>query len=203
MTELNRLTIAAASAGLAKGEFSARELTQSCVDAMNERSDLGAFITPTPDLALEAADQADAKRSGGDDAPLLGIPLGIKDLFCTEGVQTTAASKILQGFVPTYESSVTTNLLRDGAVFLGKLNLDEFAMGSSNTTSYYGNVVNPWQSASKPDMQLVPGGSSGGSASAVAARLCLGATGTDTGGSIRQPAAFCGITGLKPTYGRC
>ncbi|MGB0824127.1 MAG: amidase family protein, partial [Alphaproteobacteria bacterium] len=144
MTELNRLTIAAASAGLAKGEFSARELTQSCVNAMDERSDLGAFITPTPDLALEAADQADAKRSGGDDAPLLGIPLGIKDLFCTEGVQTTAASKILQGFVPTYESSVTTNLLRDGAVFLGKLNLDEFAMGSSNTTSYYGNVVNPW-----------------------------------------------------------
>ena len=203
MTELNRLTIAAASAGLAKGEFSARELTQSCVDAMDERSDLGAFITPTPDLALEAADQADAKRKGGGDAPLLGIPLGIKDLFCTEGVQTTAASKILQGFVPTYESSVTTNLLRDGAVFLGKLNLDEFAMGSSNTTSYYGNVVNPWQSASKPDMQLVPGGSSGGSASAVAARLCLGATGTDTGGSIRQPAAFCGITGLKPTYGRC
>ena len=203
MTELNHLTIAAASAGLAKGEFSARELTQSCVDAMDERSDLGAFITPTPDLALEAADQADAKRKGGEDAPLLGIPLGIKDLFCTEGVQTTAASKILQGFVPTYESSVTTNLLRDGAVFLGKLNLDEFAMGSSNTTSYYGNVVNPWQSASKPDMQLVPGGSSGGSASAVAARLCLGATGTDTGGSIRQPAAFCGITGLKPTYGRC
>ena len=147
--------------------------------------------------------KADAKRKGGEDAPLLGIPLGIKDLFCTEGVQTTAASKILQGFVPTYESSVTTNLLRDGAVFLGKLNLDEFAMGSSNTTSYYGNVVNPWQSASKPDMQLVPGGSSGGSASAVAARLCLGATGTDTGGSIRQPAAFCGITGLKPTYGRC
>ncbi|CAI8311713.1 MAG: Glutamyl-tRNA(Gln) amidotransferase subunit A [Rhodospirillaceae bacterium] len=170
---------------------------------MDERSDLGAFITPTPDLALEAADQADAKRKGGEDAPLLGIPLGIKDLFCTEGVQTTAASKILQGFVPTYESSVTTNLLRDGALFLGKLNLDEFAMGSSNTTSYYGNVVNPWQSASKPDMQLVPGGSSGGSASAVAARLCLGATGTDTGGSIRQPAAFCGITGLKPTYGRC
>ena len=144
------------------------------------------------------------KRKGGEDAPLLGIPLGIKDLFCTEGVQTTAASKILLGFVPTYESSVTTNLLRDGAVFLGKLNLDEFALGSSNTTSYYGNVVNPWQSASKPDMQLVPGGSSGGSASAVAARLCLGATGTDTGGSIRQPAAFCGITvGLKPTYGRC
>ena len=203
MTELNRLTIAAASAGLAKGKFSARELTQSCVDAMDERSDLGAFITPTPDLALEAADKADAKRKGGEDAPLLGIPLGIKDLFCTEGVQTTAASKILQGFVPTYESSVTTNLLRDGAVFLGKLNLDEFAMGSSNTTSYFGNVVNPWQSASKPDMQLVPGGSSGGSASAVAARLCLGATGTDTGGSIRQPAAFCGITGLKPTYGRC
>ena len=203
MTELNRMTIAAASAGLAKGAFSARELTQSCVDAMDERSDLGAFITPTPDLALEAADQADAKRKGGEDAPLLGIPLGIKDLFCTEGVQTTSASKILQGFVPTYESSVTTNLLRDGAVFLGKLNLDEFAMGSSNTTSYYGNVVNPWQAASKPDMQLVPGGSSGGSASAVAARLCLGATGTDTGGSIRQPAAFCGITGLKPTYGRC
>ena len=203
MTELNRLNIAAASTGLAKGEFSARELTQSCVDAMEARGDLGAFITPTPDLALETADQADAKRKGGEDAPLLGIPLGIKDLFCTEGVQTTAASKILQGFVPTYESSVTTNLLSDGAVFLGKLNLDEFAMGSSNTTSYYGNVVNPWQSTSKPDIQLVPGGSSGGSASAVAARLCLGATGTDTGGSIRQPAAFCGITGLKPTYGRC
>ncbi len=203
MTELNRLSIAAARDGLAKGDFSARELTQSCADAMAARGDLGAFITPTPERALEAADQADARRKSGDDAPLLGIPLGIKDLFCTEGVQTTAASKILQGFIPTYESSVTTNLLRDGAVFMGKLNLDEFAMGSSNTTSFYGNVVNPWQSTSKPDMQLVPGGSSGGSASAVAARLCLGATGTDTGGSIRQPAAFCGITGLKPTYGRC
>ena len=203
MSELNRLTIAEAKKGLAEGKFSSVELTQSCVDAMSAKEDLGAFITPTPELALEAAAEADKKRAGGDDGLLLGIPLGIKDLFCTEGVQTTAASKILEGFKPTYESTVTQNLLDDGAVFLGKLNLDEFAMGSSNTTSYYGNVVNPWQSASKPDMQLVPGGSSGGSASSVAARLCLGATGTDTGGSIRQPAAFCGITGLKPTYGRC
>lgn len=203
MSELNRLTIAEAQKGMAEGKFSSVELTQSCVDAMQARADLGAYITPTPDAALEAAAEADKKRASGDEGALLGIPLGIKDLFCTEGVQTTAASRILQGFKPTYESTVTSNLLRDGAVFLGKLNLDEFAMGSSNTTSYYGNVVNPWQSSDKPDMALVPGGSSGGSASAVAARLCLGATGTDTGGSIRQPAAFCGITGLKPTYGRC
>jgi len=203
MSELNRLTIADARKGMAEGKFSSVELTQACVDAMQASTDLGAYITPTPDAALEAAAEADKKRASGDDGALLGIPLGIKDLFCTEGVQTTAASRILQGFKPTYESTVTSNLLRDGAVFMGKLNLDEFAMGSSNTTSYYGNVVNPWQSRDKPDMQLVPGGSSGGSASAVAARLCLGATGTDTGGSIRQPAAFCGITGLKPTYGRC
>ena len=157
----------------------------------------------TADQALAAADAADAARARGEAGPLAGIPLAIKDLFCTEGVRTTAASRILGPFVPPYESTVTANLLRDGAVFVGKTNLDEFAMGSSNITSAYGPVENPWKRASDPAAVLVPGGSSGGSAAAVAARLALGATGTDTGGSIRQPASFCGVVGLKPTYGRC
>ncbi|MGE5504687.1 MAG: Asp-tRNA(Asn)/Glu-tRNA(Gln) amidotransferase subunit GatA [Actinomycetota bacterium] len=203
MTDLTNLSIAEARDGLAKGEFTAVELTSAHVDAMARFKHLNAFITETPDLALEAAKASDMRRQAGQVGALEGIPLGIKDLFCTKGVQTTAASHILEGFVPQYESTVTANLARAGAVALGKLNLDEFAMGSANITSYFGPVENPWKRTSDPATKLVPGGSSGGSAAAVAARLCLGATGTDTGGSIRQPAAFCGIVGIKPTYGRC
>ncbi len=167
---------------------------------MNPR--LNAFITQTPELALRQADAADAALANGSAGPLAGIPLAIKDLFCTDGVRTTAGSRILSNFVPPYESTVSAQLLRDGAVFLGKANLDEFAMGSSNMTSAFGSVQNPWQRAGS-NVALVPGGSSGGSAAAVAARMAMGSTGTDTGGSIRQPAAFCGIAGIKPTYGRC
>ena len=198
MTVLTDLSLAEMKAGLAAKSFSAVELTQAHLDAMAAARDLNAFIVETPDLALAQARAVDEGQRGG---PLAGIPLGIKDLFATEGVQTTAGSKILEGFVPRYESGVTANLLRDGAVFLGKLNMDEFAMGSSNETSAYGKVISPWK-AKDSDAELVPGGSSGGSAAAVAARLCAGATGTDTGGSIRQPAAFVGIAGIKPTYGR-
>ncbi|MEI6417498.1 MAG: Asp-tRNA(Asn)/Glu-tRNA(Gln) amidotransferase subunit GatA [Sphingomonadales bacterium] len=199
MTALTDLTIAGMRAGLAKREFSAVELATAHIDAIAANRHLNAFIVETPELALAQAAEVDAgKRSG----PLAGVPLGIKDLFCTKGVQTTAASAILKGFVPTYESTVSGNLFRDGAVMLGKLNLDEFAMGSSNETSAYGRVISPWK-AKGSDAELVPGGSSGGSAAAVAARLVAGATGTDTGGSIRQPAAFVGISGIKPTYGRC
>jgi len=197
------LTLAEARAALRARTFSARELTTAylgAVEALNPT--LNAYITVTPDAALAQADAADVALAKGDAGPLTGIPLAIKDLFCTKGVRTTAASKILSPFVPPYESTVTANLLRDGAVFLGKANLDEFAMGSSNMTSAYGAVTNPWQRTGS-DAKLVPGGSSGGSAAAVAARIALGATATDTGGSIRQPASFCGITGIKPTYGRC
>jgi aspartyl-tRNA(Asn)/glutamyl-tRNA(Gln) amidotransferase subunit A len=200
---LTDLSIAAAARGLRARDFSARELVAAHVDAvaaLNPR--LNAFITPTPAQALAAADAADAALAAGTAGPLAGIPLAIKDLFCTDGVRTTAASKILGNFIPPYESTVTANLLRDGAVFLGKTNLDEFAMGSSNMTSAFGGVENPWKRAGS-EAVLVPGGSSGGSASAVAARIAMGSTGTDTGGSIRQPAAFCGIVGIKPTYGRC
>ena len=163
---------------------------------------LNAFVLETPDRAREMARSADARLAKGEGGPLEGLPLGIKDLFCTAGVRTTACSRILENFVPSYESTVTANLWRDGGVLLGKLNNDEFAMGSSNETSYFGPVASPWRRRGA-DVKLVPGGSSGGSAAAVAAKLCVGATGTDTGGSIRQPAAFCGIVGLKPTYGRC
>ena len=198
---LTELGIAAAKAGLRDRQFSARELTQAHVDAIQALDgELNAFITPTPDAALTAADAADAALARGDAGPLAGIPLAIKDLFCTNGVRTTAASRILEPFIPPYESTVTANLLRDGAVFLGKTNLDEFAMGSSNMSSAFGPVTNPWSPEGK---KLVPGGSSGGSAAAVAAGLAMGATGTDTGGSIRQPASLCGIAGIKPTYGRC
>ncbi len=202
MTDLTNLTIAEALKALENKDFTSVELTQAHIDAMAEHKDLNAYITETPEQALEQARASDERRNAGKAGALDGIPLGIKDLFCTNGIQTTAASKILEGFVPQYESTVTQNLLNDGAVFLGKTNLDEFAMGSSNTTSYFGNVINPWK-RENDDADLVPGGSSGGSASAVAARICMGATGTDTGGSIRQPAAFCGISGIKPTYGRC
>ncbi|KOX59775.1 glutamyl-tRNA amidotransferase [Streptomyces purpurogeneiscleroticus] len=182
--------------------ISARELTQAHLDAMAKARVLNAYIRETPDRALAMAEASDRKIASGEARPLEGIPLGIKDLFCTHGVTTTAGSKILETFEPHYESAVSANLWRDGAVMLGKLNLDEFAMGSSNETSAYGNVVSPWRRKGS-DTQIVPGGSSGGSAAAVAARLCLGATATDTGGSIRQPAAFTGTVGIKPTYGRC
>ncbi len=203
MTSLTNLTIAEARDRLAKGEFTAVELTRAHLDAMAAKRALNAYITETPELALEAAKASDMRRQAGQAGILEGIPLGIKDLFCTKGVLTTAASHILDGFKPQYESTVTANLARAGAVSLGKLNLDEFAMGSANITSHHGPVENPWKSKSDPAKKLVPGGSSGGSAAAVAARIAMGATGTDTGGSIRQPAAFCGITGIKPTYGRC
>ncbi|MBR0642832.1 Asp-tRNA(Asn)/Glu-tRNA(Gln) amidotransferase subunit GatA [Plastoroseomonas hellenica] len=197
-------TIAGALTALEERVISAEELTRAHVagiEALNPR--LNAYVTVTAEQAIEAAQASDARRAKGEAGPLDGIPLAIKDLFCTEGVRTTAASRILHNFVPPYESTVTTQLKRDGAVFLGKANLDEFAMGSSNLTSAYGAVQNPWNRRNDPDTVLVPGGSSGGSAAAVAARLALGATGTDTGGSIRQPAAFCGVAGIKPTYGRC
>jgi aspartyl-tRNA(Asn)/glutamyl-tRNA(Gln) amidotransferase subunit A len=197
------LTLAQARDLLVKRDLSAVELTRtylSAVEALNPR--INAYITVTAEQALAQARAAEAALAKGEAKPLTGIPLAIKDLFCTTGIRTTAASKILGEFVPPYESTVTANLLRDGAVFLGKANLDEFAMGSSNSTSAFGGVENPWSRKNDPDTALVPGGSSGGSAAAVAARLALGATATDTGGSIRQPAAFCGIAGMKPTYGR-
>lgn len=203
MTSLTHLTIADALKGLENKEFSSVELTQAHIDAMADAKHLNAFIVETPEHALEQAAASDKKRAAGNAGLLEGIPLAIKDLFCTKGIQTTASSKMLEGFVPTYESTVSGNLLADGAITLGKTALDEFAMGSSNTTSYFGNVINPWKNANRPDVDLVPGGSSGGSAAAVAARIAMGATGTDTGGSIRQPASFCGISGIKPTYGRC
>ncbi|HWX49677.1 MAG TPA: Asp-tRNA(Asn)/Glu-tRNA(Gln) amidotransferase subunit GatA [Roseomonas sp.] len=204
MTAPTDFTLAGARAALARREISAVELTRahlSAIEALNPR--INAYITVAPELALAQAEAADAALAKGEGRALTGIPLAIKDLFCTAGTRTTAASRILGNFVPPYESTVSGNLLRDGAVFLGKANLDEFAMGSSNTTSAFGPVENPWKRQGEEDTFLVPGGSSGGSAAAVAARLALGATATDTGGSIRQPAAFCGIAGIKPTYGRC
>ncbi len=200
---LTDLTLAQARAGLRDRQFSAVELTDAFLAAIAEVNPrLNAFITVTGEAARAQAAAADAALAAGDTRALTGIPLAIKDLFCTKGVRTTAGSKILAPFVPPYESTVTANLLRDGAVFLGKVNMDEFAMGSSNMTSAFGPVTNPWTRAGD-NRALVPGGSSGGSAAAVAARLALGATATDTGGSIRQPASFCGIAGIKPTYGRC
>ncbi len=199
---LTDLTIAEARDALAKGTLSARELTEAQIAAAEAARPLNAFITETPEQALEMAEASDARRRAGAAGALEGIPLAIKDLFCTEGVPTTAGSHILDGFKPPYESTVTAKLWAQGAVMLGKTNLDEFAMGSSNMTSYYGPVESPWRRPGD-DRPLVPGGSSGGSAAAVAARAALGAIGTDTGGSIRQPAAFCGIVGMKPTYGRC
>jgi len=207
MTDLLNLTIAEARDGLRKKEFSALELTQTYLRRLETHRELNAYITETPDLAVEQARAADERLANGDATAMTGIPIGMKDLFCTEGVLTTAGSHILDGFTPPYESTVSAKLKQAGAVMLGKTNLDEFAMGSSNMTSYYGGAKNPWKAAkpdgSVDDRDYVPGGSSGGSAAAVAGHLALAATGTDTGGSIRQPAAFCGITGLKPTYGRC
>ncbi|MBI3700284.1 MAG: Asp-tRNA(Asn)/Glu-tRNA(Gln) amidotransferase subunit GatA [Afipia sp.] len=202
MTDLTALTLADARKGIAAKSFTSLELTEAHLAAMEKARVLNAYVLETPEQARAQARAADTKIAKGDVGPLAGIPLGVKDLFATQGVRTTACSKILGDFKPQYESTVTSQLWRDGAVMLGKLNNDEFAMGSSNETSAFGSVVNPWRREGS-DAKLVPGGSSGGSASAVAANLCFGATGTDTGGSIRQPAAFTGIVGIKPTYGRC
>ena len=203
MTDLTALTIAEAREQLNAKAITATELTGAYIQAIeNANEALNAYIVTTPEKALEMAKASDARLASGNAGALEGIPLGIKDLFGTEGIHTQAASHILDGFKPHYESTVTANLWADGAVMLGKLNMDEFAMGSSNETSYYGPVKNPWR-AKGSNADLVPGGSSGGSAAAVAARLCAGATATDTGGSIRQPAAFTGTVGIKPTYGRC
>jgi aspartyl-tRNA(Asn)/glutamyl-tRNA(Gln) amidotransferase subunit A len=202
MTELTRLTLKDALAGLKARRFSAVEIAQAHLDAIAAARVLNAYVLETPEQALAMAAASDARLAAGEGGPLEGASLGIKDLFCTEGVRSTAGSRILERFVPTYESTVTANLWRDGAVMLGKLNMDEFAMGSSNETSAFGPVVNPWRSRGS-NRPLTPGGSSGGSAAAVAADLALGATATDTGGSIRQPASFTGTVGIKPTYGRC
>jgi aspartyl-tRNA(Asn)/glutamyl-tRNA(Gln) amidotransferase subunit A len=203
MTDPTDLTITEARAALDRKELSATELAEAHLDAIDKANEaLNAFVLVTPERALEAAKESDKRIAKGEARALEGIPLGIKDLFATKGVRTTACSHILDGFTPTYESTVTANLWSAGAVMLGKLNNDEFAMGSSNETSYYGPVVNPWQRQGS-NAKLVPGGSSGGSSAAAAARLCMGATATDTGGSIRQPAAVTGTVGIKPTYGRC
>ncbi|WP_089899221.1 Asp-tRNA(Asn)/Glu-tRNA(Gln) amidotransferase subunit GatA [Loktanella fryxellensis] len=199
MTDTTNLTIAGARDALRRGDLTSAELTQTYLTAIDAADALNAFVHKTPEIAKSQAEAADQRLKAGNAPDLCGIPLGIKDLFCTKGVPSQAASRILEGFLPEYESTVTTQLFDAGAVMLGKLNMDEFAMGSSNETSVYGDAVNPWR---VDDRKLTPGGSSGGSAAAVAAGLCLGATGTDTGGSIRQPAAFTGITGIKPTYGR-
>jgi aspartyl-tRNA(Asn)/glutamyl-tRNA(Gln) amidotransferase subunit A len=203
MTALTDLGVKAIRDGVAAGDFTAREVAEAFNANVAAAGDLNAFIVTTPEKALEAADAVDAARASGDTlGTMAGVPIGMKDLFCTKGVQSTAASHILEGFVPEYESTVSANLWKAGAGMLGKLNLDQFAMGSSNETSFFGNVISPWRKQGG-NAALAPGGSSGGSSAAVAARLCPAATGTDTGGSIRQPAAFTGITGIKPTYGRC
>ncbi|MFC4291935.1 Asp-tRNA(Asn)/Glu-tRNA(Gln) amidotransferase subunit GatA [Sphingorhabdus arenilitoris] len=204
MTDLTSLGVAAIRDGVAKGDFKAVEVAEAFNANVVGAKALNAFIVDTPDMAIEAAKAVDADKAAGRTlGKMAGVPIGMKDLFCTNGVQTTAASHILEGFIPTYESTVSSNLWKAGAGMLGKLNLDQFAMGSSNETSYFGNVISPWRRCGGDNAPLAPGGSSGGSSAAVSARLCPAATGTDTGGSIRQPAAFTGITGIKPTYGRC
>jgi len=203
MTNLTDLTVAQIRDGFRAGNFSARDVAEAFNANVAAARALNAFIVETPEAALAAADRADEDRAAGTLKPLSGVPIGMKDLFCTDGVQTTAASHMLEGFKPTYESTVSQKLWDAGAGMLGKLNLDQFAMGSSNETSYFGNVISPWRRGGGDNAPLAPGGSSGGSSAAIAARLCPAATGTDTGGSIRQPAAFTGISGIKPTYGRC
>lgn len=202
-SSLTRLTLAQARKGLRAKEFTARELAEDYLQAMEETRDLNAYITETPDIALAQAAESDRRLLQGNSRSLEGIPLAIKDLFCTRDIETTAASRILKGFIPSYESAITQRLLNAGTVTLGKTNLDEFAMGSSNITSAYGPVMSPWKNKHFPEKNLVPGGSSGGSSAVVAAGSALAALGTDTGGSIRQPASFCGVVGIKPTYGRC
>ncbi len=203
MTDFTQMGLKAIRDGVAAGDFTAREVAEAHNDAVAAASELNAFIVATPDHALAAADKVDAARAAGEElGPMAGVPIGMKDLFATKGVQTAAASHILEGFKPPYESTVSQKLWDAGAGMLGKLNMDQFAMGSSNETSYFGNVASPWKKLGS-NATLTPGGSSGGSSAAVAARLCPAATGTDTGGSIRQPAAITGITGIKPTYGRC
>jgi aspartyl-tRNA(Asn)/glutamyl-tRNA(Gln) amidotransferase subunit A len=203
MSDVTDLGIAALRDGVRDGAFSAREVAEAFVAKVSAAKLLNAFLVETPDHALAAADAADADRAAGTLRPLSGVPIGMKDLFCTAGVPATAASHILEGFTPPYESTVSGKLWAAGAGMLGKLNMDQFAMGSSNETSAFGNVISPWRRSDGGNASLTPGGSSGGSSAAIAARLCPGATGTDTGGSIRQPAAFTGISGIKPTYGRC
>jgi aspartyl-tRNA(Asn)/glutamyl-tRNA(Gln) amidotransferase subunit A len=204
MTNPTHMTLAEARDALKAKKISSVELTKAHLTAIETHNPaLNAYVHHTPEIALAQAAAADAKLARGEAGLLEGIPIGVKDLFCTKGVNSQAASKILTGFKPEYESTVTANLFAQGAVMLGKTNMDEFAMGSANITSYYGNCINPWKRNDAPEKQLVPGGSSGGSSAAVAARLGFMATGTDTGGSIRQPAAFTGIVGIKPTYGRC
>jgi aspartyl-tRNA(Asn)/glutamyl-tRNA(Gln) amidotransferase subunit A len=203
MAVLTDLGVAAIRDGFRAGDFSAREVAEAFNGAVESARMLNAFIVETPEHALAAADHADSNRARGIILPLAGVPIGMKDLFATRGVQTTAASGILEGFVPRYESTVSQKLFEAGAGMLGKLNMDQFAMGSSNETSAFGNVISPWRRNDGGNAAIAPGGSSGGSAAAVAARIAPAATGTDTGGSIRQPAAFTGITGIKPTYGRC
>ena len=204
MTDLTDLGIAGIRDGVRDGSFTARDVADAFIVKVSQAMALNAFLVETPEHAIAAATAADTARAAGETLkPLAGVPIGMKDLFCTKGVTTTAASHILEGFTPTYESTVSQNLWDAGAGMLGKLNMDQFAMGSSNETSAFGNVISPWKRNDGGNASLAPGGSSGGSSSAVAARLCPGATGTDTGGSIRQPAAFTGISGIKPTYGRC
>ena len=199
MTDITKLTVAETLDGLKNKKFTASEVTAAYLKSMEDNRALNAYVLETPEQALAQAEIADENYAKGTNRALEGVPLGIKDLFCTKNIRSTACSHILDGFVPQYESTVTSKLFNDGAVCLGKLNMDEFAMGGSNETSFYGPVINPWQR----ERRLVAGGSSGGSAAAVASNICAAATGTDTGGSIRQPSAFCGVTGIKPTYGRC
>ena len=203
MTDLCKLTLANALEGLRTKKFSAKELVHAHINRIENLSDLNLFITQTPEIAIQEAEKSDERIQKGEAFSLDGIVIANKDLFCTENVRTTAASRILENFIPPYESAVTQKLKDAGTISLGKLNLDEFAMGSSTITSHFGPSVNPWKSKNFPDKKLFPGGSSGGSSAIVAAYGALGVTGTDTGGSIRQPASFCGIVGLKPTYGRC
>ncbi len=202
VTNLRDMTLREARDAFVKGDISAREITNDYLLAIEENSRLNAYITVCADRALDHADNCDRQRKSGITHPLSAVPLAIKDLFCTKDVRTTCASRILENFIPPYESAMSDRLSRAGGIVLGKTNLDEFAMGSANLNSFFGPVINPWRSTDS-DVDRVPGGSSGGSAAAVAAGIALAAIGTDTGGSIRQPAAFCGVVGLKPTYGRC